>query len=47
MKVEIAKELADQKAAEKMMKRTFFRKLYDIRYCMKGGPKVMTQTLKN
>jgi hypothetical protein len=46
MKVEIARELADQKAAEKIIERTFFHKLYDTKYCMKGDPKMVAQTLK-
>jgi hypothetical protein len=46
MKVEIARELGEKKAAEKMIKRTFFRKLYDSEYCMKEDPKVMAQKLK-
>jgi hypothetical protein len=46
MKVEIARELGEKKAAKKTIKRTFFRKLYDSKYCMKGDPKVVAQTLK-
>jgi hypothetical protein len=46
MKVEIARELGEKKAAEKTIERTFFRKLYDLKYCMKGDPKVVAQTLK-
>ncbi len=46
MKVEIARELGEKKAAEKTIERTFFRKLYDLKYCMKVDPKVMAQTLK-
>jgi hypothetical protein len=46
MKVEIARELGEKKAAEKTIERTFFRKLYDSKYCMKGDPKVVAQTLK-
>jgi hypothetical protein len=45
MKVKIARELADQKAAEKLIERTFCCKLYDTKYCMKGDPKVVAQTL--
>ena len=46
MKVEIARELGEKKAAEKTIERTFFRKLYNSKYCMKGDPKVVAQTLK-
>ena len=46
MKVEIARELGEKKAAEKTIERTFFRKLYDSEYCMKGDPKVVTLKLK-
>ena len=45
MKVEIARELGEKKAAEKTIEMTFFRKLYDSKYCMKGDPKVVAQTL--
>jgi hypothetical protein len=38
MKVEIVRELGEKKAAEKTIERTFFRKLYDLKYCMKGDP---------
>ncbi len=46
MKVEIARELGEKEAVEKMIKRTFFCKLYDSEYCMKGDPKVVAQKLK-
>jgi hypothetical protein len=46
MKVEIVRELGEKKVAEKTTERTFFRKLYDSKYCMKGDPKVVVQTLK-
>jgi hypothetical protein len=46
MKVEIARELGEKKAAEKTIKRMFFRKLYDSEYCMKGDPKVVARKLK-
>jgi hypothetical protein len=46
IKVEIARELGDKKVAEKTIERTFFRKLYNSKYCMKGDPKVVAQTLK-
>ena len=46
MKVEIARELGEKKAAEKTIERTFFRKLYDSKYCMKGDPKVVAHKLK-
>jgi hypothetical protein len=46
MKVEIARELGEKKATEKTIERTFFRKLYDSKYCTKGDPKVVAQTLK-
>ena len=42
MKVEIARELGEKKAAEKTIERTFFRKLYDSKYCIKGDPKVVS-----
>ena len=46
MKVEIARELGEKKAAEKRIERKFFRKLYDSEYCMKDDPKVVAQKLK-
>ena len=46
MKVEIARELGEKAAVEKTIKRTFFCKLRDSKYCMKGDPKVVGQTLK-
>jgi hypothetical protein len=46
MKVEIAQELADKKAAEKTIERTFFCRMYDSKYCIKGDPKVVVQKLK-
>jgi hypothetical protein len=46
MKVEIARELGDKKAAEKTIERIFFRNLYYSEYCMKGDPKVVAQKLK-
>ena len=46
MKVEIARELGEKKVADKTIERTFFCKLYDSKYCMKGDPKVVVQTLK-
>ncbi len=46
MKVEIARELGEKKAAEKTIERIFFRKLYDSEYCMKGDPKVVARKLK-
>ena len=46
MIVKIARELREKAAAEKTIKRTFFHKLYDSKYCMKGDPKVVTKTIK-
>ena len=46
LKVEKARELGEKKAAEKTIERTFFCKLFDSEYCMKGDPKVLAQKLK-
>jgi hypothetical protein len=43
MKREIARDVADQKAAKKMIEWIYFRKMYDTKYCMKGDPKVVAQ----